>query len=114
MLARPLDRPPVVLWGDVDKIDTWLDTNPNENVEALVLSTETPKKYPHQNLVVTLDQLESLNAQIVIAVNAVTPDPSTEAHLLSQVPHRMILLYPEELGEIHNPLGNDRASFSFI
>jgi hypothetical protein len=112
MLARPLDGQPVILWGDADTTDAWVDANPNANVEAVILTAEASGKYSQKRRRAELRDLNSLSAQIVIAASANPVDAATEAHLLKKLPQRTILVYPEELREIYNPIGNERASYN--
>ena len=50
-----------------------------------------------------------VKARCVVALEAGALSAKDEAVLLGRLPRDAILLYPEELGEIVNPAGADRA-----
>ncbi|MHB1218275.1 MAG: hypothetical protein ACYC1L_08780 [Alphaproteobacteria bacterium] len=100
MMAGPIQNEPVLLCGAKNLASVWSSANPGVSVEAVFeahdLAGEDAASQATSSIVILLE--ENAHARI-----------EAETRLLKILNEKKIILYPEELGGIINPLGNRRA-----
>jgi hypothetical protein len=104
MLPRRLDNESVCVIGTPQRISSWRAENAVASIEAVSEGFDGDG----------LDRVARSASPCVVLVDGPELAPEVEAALLIRIPDDKILLYPAELGPIHNPVGADKAQHSVL
>ncbi len=111
-----LHRPPgdhrLILLGQGQTASDWLRRHPQAKVEAVV-AAEPGQDYFYSIPVVAEGDLTGLAARVVVLAVAEADRTRIETGLLRRLPRDFIIVYPEELGGVVNPMpeSGDRPEY---
>jgi hypothetical protein len=92
LLSRDPGDEPLALYGSDAAVARWRTENPQARAET-----------------VSLANAANLSTRCVLALEPAALTPASEADLLAKLPRSSIILYPDELKALVNPVGADRA-----